>query len=263
MHGLGNDFVILDERIKHLALTPARIAALAHRKRGIGCDQLVTLAPPSAPGADVLVRFFNPDGSEAGACGNASRCVANLQYRQSGNPNPVLQTRAGILPAQIGADGLVSVDMGVPRLAWQDVPLAQECDTLYLPLPGAPAAASMGNPHATFFVEDFSGVAEGHALEHNPFFPERANIGFARIDGPTAMRLKVHERGAGLTEACGSGACAAVVNAVRRGLVERVCDVTLDGGVLRIEWAKNGHVLMSGPATPVFEGMVALADFPA
>lgn len=264
MHGLGNDFVILDERTAHLALTPVRIAALAHRKRGIGCDQLVTLRPACAEGADVFVRFFNPDGSEAGACGNASRCVADLVFRQTGNRAPVLQTRAGVLPASIAPDGLVTVDMGQPRLGWQDVPLAQAHDTLSLPLPGAPAAASMGNPHATFFVSDFSGLEQGYALEHNPIFPERANIGFAKIEGPNRMRLKVHERGAGVTEACGSGACAAVVNAVRRGLVERVCEVELDGGQLRIEWsAQTNHVLMTGPATLSFEGTVALADYPA
>ncbi|AOW48873.1 diaminopimelate epimerase [Acetobacter ascendens] len=262
MHGLGNDFVILDERDGHLSLTPARIAALAHRRRGIGCDQLVTLRPACAEGADVFVRFFNPDGSEAGACGNASRCVADLIWRETGNRTPVLQTRAGRLPAQIEKNGLITVDMGEPRLNWQDVPLAAEMDTLHLPLEGDSAAASMGNPHATFFVEDFVHLSQGHALEHDPLFPERANIGFARIDGPARMRLKVHERGAGVTEACGSGACAAVVNAARRGLVERVCEVELDGGILRIEWADNNHVFMTGSATTAFEGTVDLAAYP-
>ncbi|MFT9214652.1 diaminopimelate epimerase [Acetobacter sp. KSO5] len=261
MHGLGNDFVILDERAGHLSLTPARIAALADRRRGIGFDQLVTLRPACAEGAHVFVRFFNPDGSEAGACGNASRCVADLVFRQTGNRTPVLQTRAGTLPARIEENGLVTVDMGTPKLDWQAVPLAAEMDTLHLPLDGDPAAASMGNPHATFFVKDFSMLSHGSALEHDPLFPDRANIGFARIDSPESMRLKVHERGAGVTEACGSGACAAVVNAVRRGLVERRCTVELDGGILQIEWAENGHVLMTGPAATAFDGMVDLATY--
>ncbi|MGO3517112.1 MAG: diaminopimelate epimerase [Acetobacter cibinongensis] len=263
MHGLGNDFVILDERTAHLSLTPVRIAALAHRKRGIGCDQLVTLRPACAEGADVFVRFFNPDGSEAGACGNASRCVADLMWRESGNRKPVLQTRAGVLPASIAENGQVTVDMGEPKLEWQDVPLAQAHDTLHLPLPGDPAAASMGNPHATFFVSDFEMLNQGHTLEHDALFPERANIGFAKIESPTRMRLKVHERGAGVTEACGSGACAAVVNAARRGLTERTCTVELDGGTLHIEWAANNRVLMTGSATLAFEGTVVLADYPS
>lgn len=263
MHGLGNDFVILDERAGHLPLTPIRIAALAHRRRGIGCDQLVTLRPACAEGADVFVRFFNPDGSEAGACGNASRCVADLIWRETGNRTPVLQTRAGRLPASIAEDGLVTVDMGQPSTDWQQVPLAEAMETLSLPLAGHPAALSMGNPHATFFVDDFSMLSQGSALEHDPLFPDRANIGFAVIQGPSRMRLKVHERGAGVTEACGSGACAAVVNAVRRGLVERVCEVELDGGLLRIEWAANNHVLMTGSATTAFEGTVDLAAYPS
>lgn len=263
MHGLGNDFVILDERTAHLPLTPVRIAALAHRKRGIGCDQLVTLRPACAEGADVFVRFFNPDGSEAGACGNASRCVAELMWRESGNRKPVLQTRAGVLPASIAENGQVTVDMGEPKLEWQSVPLAYAHDTLHLPLPGDPAAASMGNPHATFFVTDFEMLSQGYALEHDALFPERANIGFAKIESPTSMRLKVHERGAGVTEACGSGACAAVVNAARRGLIERTCTVELDGGTLQIEWAANNHVLMTGSATLAFEGTVVLADYPS
>ncbi|MGE4521991.1 MAG: diaminopimelate epimerase [Acetobacter sp.] len=264
MHGLGNDFVILDERPAPLPLPPTRVAALAHRRRGIGCDQLVTLAPPTLPGADVLVRFFNPDGSEAGACGNASRCVADLLYRQQGLDTPVLQTRAGLLPATVdAASGLITVDMGEPRLDWRDVPLATAMDTLSLPLPGAPAALSMGNPHATFFVEDFSLLDRGAALENDPLFPERANIGLAIMLAPDHMRLKVHERGAGVTEACGSGACAAVVNAARRGLGARLCTVELDGGALRIEWAANNHVLMTGPATASFEGVVDLAAYPS
>ncbi|MBS0988595.1 diaminopimelate epimerase [Acetobacter okinawensis] len=264
MHGLGNDFVILDERAGDLSLTPARIAALAHRRRGIGCDQLVTLRPPVAEGADVFVRFFNPDGSEAGACGNASRCVADLVWRLSGNATPVLQTLAGLLPTHRTPDGLVTVDMGAPRTGWEDVPLARAVDTLHLPLPGDPAAASMGNPHATFFVSDFAMLVQGHALEHDPLFPQRANIGFARMDTPEHMRLKVHERGAGVTEACGSGACAAVVNAVRRGLAARTCTVELDGGTLHIRWSEQtNHVLMTGSATMAFEGTVDLAAYPS
>ncbi|MBB2161399.1 diaminopimelate epimerase [Gluconacetobacter sacchari] len=259
MHGLGNDFVVVDERVERHGLTPARIAALADRHRGIGCDQFVVLRPACQAGADVFVRFFNADGSESGACGNASRCVADLLWRGEGRRRSVLQTRAGLLPASVdGETGLVTVDMGPPALAWRDVPLAEPADTLHLPLAGDPAAASMGNPHVTFFLADLldlDPVVAGPLLEHDPLFPERANIGFAQVLSRAAMRLRVWERGSGLTLACGSGACAAAVNAVRRGLVERTCRVEMDGGALSITWRDgDGHVLMTGPATTSFVG---------
>ncbi|RFD18751.1 diaminopimelate epimerase [Komagataeibacter melaceti] len=266
MHGLGNDFVVVDERTHRHDLTPARIAALCDRHTGIGCDQFVTLRPACAQGADVFVRFFNADGTESGACGNASRCVADLLARETGRDSIGLQTRAGVLHATIVRPGMVTVDMGLPRQGWAEVPLAHACDTLHLPITGDPAAVSMGNPHATFFLTAPDAMAPevaGPELEHHPLFPERANIGFAHIAARDAMRLRVWERGSGLTRACGSGACAAVVNAVRRGLVERTCTVVMDGGELVITWREDdGHVLMTGPAVTSFTGTFSPEDYP-
>lgn len=267
MHGLGNDFVIIDERSGSLGLTPTLIAALADRRRGIGCDQFVTLGVAQEPGAMAYVRFYNPDGSEAGACGNASRCVASLLGEESGQQELAFQTAGGLLRAEVLSplrDGRaqVAVDMGCPRMDWRDVPLAEPVDTLCLPLEGAPAALSMGNPHATFFVEDLAEAARGPELEMNPLFPQRANIGFARIEAPDRMRLRVWERGAGFTLACGSGACAAVVNAARRGLADRQMTVRVDGGEMLIAWKDNDHVLMTGPAQLAFEGTVDLGTYP-
>ncbi len=267
MHGLGNDFVVIDERNALLRLSPARISALADRRRGIGCDQFVTLSQATAPGALALVRFFNPDGSEAGACGNASRCVASLLSAETGQSDLTIQTRGGLLtacvhPAKEEGRATVTVDMGLPRTGWQDVPLAYAADTLRLPLDGEPAALSMGNPHATFFVQDLAEAERGPALEMDPLFPDRANIGFARIDAPDRMRLRVWERGAGFTLACGSGACAAVVNAARRGFADRRMTVEVDGGEMLIAWDDNDHVQMTGPAQLAFEGTVDPEAYP-
>ena len=260
MHGLGNDFVVLDDRAETLALTPQRVAQLADRRTGIGCDQFITLeAPP--PGADVFMRIQNPDGAEAGACGNATRCVAALLFRQTGRRDQVIRTVAGDLRSESLPDGRVRVDMGPARLDWQDVPLARAVDTLRLPLPGNPAAMSIGNPHATFFVPDAEShpvEALGPALEADPLFPERANIGFAQILSPERIRLRMWERGAGVTRACGSGACAALVNAARRGLTGRRAEVVMDGGPLEIEWTSAGRVLMTGPVAISFQGSFEL-----
>ncbi|WP_122040372.1 diaminopimelate epimerase [Asaia bogorensis] len=254
MQGLGNDFVIIDRRHERFDATLHTMSRLCDRRFGVGCDQLVLLDAPDRDGADIRVRFYNPDGSEAGACGNASRCVAAL----IGNA-PVLQTSAGLLPSFITPEGEIGVDMGVPALDWQHVPLSQAMDTVELPLPGSPAACSMGNPHATFFDGMDRADREGAALERDALFPERANIGCAEIISRDFIRLRVWERGAGLTLACGSGACAAVVNGVRRGLLDRECRVEMDGGALRIHWREaDGHVLMIGPATHVFEGLYPL-----
>ncbi len=258
MHGAGNDFIVVDERAAPLGLTPGRIAALANRRTGIGCDQFIVL------GAGSSMRIYNPDGSEAGACGNATRCVAALLAGQTGRPDHTIRTSAGDLPSQVRPDGLVTVDMGPPRLGWQDVPLAYAADTLHLPLPGDPAALSMGNPHATFFGYDPDDApVRGPALECDKLFPDRANIGFAAVLAPDHLRLRVWERGAGLTLACGSGACAALVNAHRRGLTGRQARVDVDGGVLDIAWRADGHVLMTGPAATAFEGQVDLAAYTA
>ncbi len=258
MHGAGNDFVVIDERRRPLDLSPDQVRRLADRRRGIGCDQIITLHKrPPGTDADLVMRIRNPDGSEAGACGNATRCVAELLFEQTGHPFQVIRTAAGDLPAERLPDGRFRVDMGPARLGWQDVPLSRDVDTLHLPLPGDPAACSMGNPHATFFVAD-PDIAEryGPGLERDALFPERANIGFARIDGVDRMRLRVWERGAGLTLACGSGACAAAVNAHRRGLTGRHVAVEMDGGTLEIEVRADGHVLMAGPAATSFRGEV-------
>jgi len=188
------------------------------------------------------MRIFNPDGSEAGACGNATRCVASLLTAQTGRRTLAIRTQAGLLACETHADGSVTVDMGPPGLAWQDVPLAEPQDTLHLDLPGDPAAASIGNPHATLFVADIAEAAPeqtGPALEHHPIFPHRANIGFAQIIAPDRIRLRVWERGAGLTRACGSGACAALVNAHRRGLAGRAATLVLDGGAFTSPGARR------------------------
>ncbi len=271
MHGLGNDFVVFDERAAPLGLTPARAAAIADRHTGVGCDQIIGIEPaPEASGADARMRIRNADGSEAGACGNATRCVADLLFRDDGAPGHVIRTAAGDLIAERRADGLISVDMGPARLDWRDIPLARPMDTLHLDLYAdglaSPAGCSMGNPHATFFVPELETVpiaAIGPDLEHAAIFPERANIGFAQVLASGRLRLRVWERGAGLTRACGSGACAALVNAHRRGLAARRATVVLDGGELDIAWRVDGHVLMTGPVATAFHGTIDLADYPA
>jgi diaminopimelate epimerase len=272
MHGCGNDFVVFDERDGPLGFTPELAAALADRRTGIGCDQLITIErAPRGSGAAAFMRIRNPDGSEAGACGNATRCVAGLIAREGRKRKLAIATASGKLTAALGADGEVEVDMGPARLGWEEVPLARAMDTLHLDLTAGPladpAGASMGNPHATFFVTDLSAIPVetlGPRLEHDPLFPERANIGFAQVLAPDHIRLRVWERGAGLTRACGSGACAALVNAHRRGLTDRRAAVALDGGTLAIEWReKDGHVLMSGPTATTFTGVIDLGAFPA
>jgi diaminopimelate epimerase len=267
MHGAGNDFAVFFARDLPQTLTGVLIGALADRRNGIGCDQLIVLETPQASGADVFMRIFNPDGSPAGACGNATRCVAEIFGATTGQTKVTVQTVAGLLPAERLGDGSVRVDMGAPRLDWRDIPLGKACDTLHVPLPGDPAAVSMGNPHATLIVEDVDAIdvaGRGAALETDPLFPDRANIGFAEIRAPGVIRLRVWERGAGLTRACGSGACAALVNAHRRGLSGRAAKVVLDGGALQIEWrAADSHVLMTGPTALAFEGTVDLSTYPS
>ncbi|WP_428542873.1 diaminopimelate epimerase [Rhodopila sp.] len=263
MHGCGNDFVILDQRAHRFDVDPAQIAALADRHTGIGCDQLIVIQP--TPSADGFMRIYNQDGSEAGACGNAARCVADILLRETSRSDAIIRTVSGDLTATRRGDGLIQVDMGPVRLDWTDIPLAHPMDTLQLDLPGAPAAASMGNPHATVFVPDLDAAPVttlGPKLEHDPIFPQRANIGFAQVLDPETIRLKVWERGVGLTLACGSGACATLVNAHRRGLTHRRATVILDGGALDIEWRDDGNLLMTGPVATSFRGQVALGTYP-
>jgi diaminopimelate epimerase len=261
MHGLGNDFVVLDLRRRTVPVGAKGVCALADRRTGIGYDQLILLEPPRHAAAQVLMRIRNSDGSEAEACGNATRCVAGLLYCETGDPRVRIETIAGLLEAQALPDGRVAVDMGTPRLGWREIPLARAADTdcvdLTLgPLAG-PVCTNLGNPHATFFVDDVETVdlaGLGPTLEHHPLFPERANIGVAAIRDHRHIRLRVWERGAGITQACGSGACAALIAARRRGLAGPIAVVELDGGNLDVAWRDDGHVIMTGPAAKSFEG---------
>jgi diaminopimelate epimerase len=261
MHGLGNDFVVLDARRDPIVIGAAAARALTDRRTGIGCDQLIVIEPPRDAPAHAFMRILNADGSEAEACGNGTRCVARLLAEETGERRVRLQTLAGLLEGEPLADGRVAVDMGPARTDWRDIPLAQPMDTLNAeiaagPLTG-PACTNIGNPHATFFVADAEAVdlaALGPVLEHDALFPERANIGVAAVRDPARIRLRVWERGVGITRACGSGACAALVAAHRRGLTGRYATVALDGGDLEICWREDGHVVMTGPATLAFSG---------
>jgi diaminopimelate epimerase len=265
MQGAGNDFVVLDGRARTLALGPAALRSIAERRFGIGCDQVVVMTPPRHAEALLRLRFYNPDGGEAGACGNGTRCAARLVMEETGRQELILETEGGLLSASRDGAGRITVDMGAPRFDWQAVPLAEPRDTLRLDLARGPlrdpVALSMGNPHAVFFVEAPVGEVDlarlGPELEHDPLFPKRANISVARILGPAAIELRVWERGAGETLACGSGACAAAVAAHRRGLSGREVAVALPGGRLDITWRDDGHVLMRGPTAKVCSGRIA------
>lgn len=264
MHGAGNDFVLLDLRDGTAAPCARTAARIADRHRGVGCDQLVIVTPPPAGLADYGLVFLNSDGSESGACGNGTRCAAALLMDETGGGEISFESVAGVLDCLRNGDGSVAVDMGRPALDWRGIPLSEDRDTLHLgigegPL-SDPAGVGMGNPHAVFFVDDAEAVpiAEiGPRLEHHRLFPERANIGVAQVEASDRLRLRVWERGAGLTQACGSGACAAVVAAARRGLTERKVTVEVDGGELLIDWAEDDHVMMSGPTATSFRGVLA------
>jgi diaminopimelate epimerase len=262
MHGLGNDFVVVDARAQAFALDDAQARAIADRHTGVGCDQLIIMERPNGERmADVVMRIRNADGGEVAACGNATRCVADIVMRETGRDHVIIQTAAGLLDAERASGGRVAVDMGPARLDWRDIPLAEPQDTAHLKLSLGPlkdpVAVSMGNPHAVFFVDDAERIdlkSLGPVLEHHPMFPERANIGVAQMLGRNRLRLRVWERGTGITLACGTGACAALVAAVRRGLAERKATVIVDGGELEIEWANDGHVIMTGPVAVSFTG---------
>ena len=261
MHGLGNDFVVIDARQEPLALDDATAARIADRHTGVGCDQLLILEPPRNGRATAYLRIHNHQGFEVGACGNGTRCVADLLMSESGTAEAAIETRAGLLRAERAAGDLVSVDMGAPGLDWREIPLAREMDTLHLDLGRGPlvdpVGVSMGNPHAVFFVEDPEAIdlaGLGQPLEHDPLFPERANIGVAAVTGSDQLRLRVWERGVGITRACGTGACAAAVAAHRRGLTGRQVAIALDGGQLSIDWREDGRVFMTGPVATSFSG---------
>ncbi len=263
MHGAGNDFVVLDLRRGGAALTAKEAVAIADRHRGIGCDQIVLIGPSPTGVADLGLTFLNSDGSESGACGNGTRCVADMLMKERGADHLALETAAGILDCARGRDGRVTVDMGLARSEWRDIPLSEARDTLHLGIGEGPVkdpvGVGMGNPHAVFFVPDVAKVpieTIGPKLERHPLFPARANIGFAEVRAPDLIRLRVWERGAGLTLACGSGACAALVAAARRGLAKRRATLELDGGTLEVEWLESGHVLMTGPTATAFRGTI-------
>jgi len=261
MHGLGNDFVVIDARVDGFPLDEARAHAIADRKTGIGCDQLILVERPRSAGADVFMRIHNADGGEVEACGNATRCIATLVMQETGGDRVVVETAAGLLEARPAGGGRISVDMGKARLDWQDIPLAAAQDTLHVDLAVGPLAdpvcTNIGNPHATFFVAEANAIdlaGLGPQLEHHKLFPERTNIGIAQILSPERLRLRVWERGVGITRACGTGACAALVAASRRGLTGRKAEVVLDGGALEIAWREDGHVVMTGPVATSFHG---------
>ena len=269
MHGLGNDFVVIDARDRPIALTPDAVRAIAARRTGIGCDQFIVIEQAKNGAlADVFMRIHNADGSEVDACGNATRCVAAFLMKEGGRDRVKIQTGADILIAEDAPGESVSVDMGRPGLDWQDIPLASEADTLHLNLTSGPlsdpTAASMGNPHCVYFVDDLETIPIeklGPDLEHHPLFPERANIGIAQVIDDVTLLLRVWERGVGVTLACGTGACAAVVSAHRRGLTGRRVGVQVDGGTLAIEWRADDHVIMTGPAAISFTGILAAESF--
>jgi len=253
-HGLGNDFVVLDARERPIPeIDSMAAAAIADRHTGIGCDQLILLEP--SPLVDFRMRIFNADGSEVEACGNATRAVGLLH----GSPARI-ETLAGILAASPAAQG-ISVEMGKPRFGWSEIPLAYAMDTHALPVAWEnlvdPIAVNVGNPHVIFFVPDSDAVdlaRLGPEIENDPLFPERINVNVASCTSRQAIRLRVWERGAGLTRACGTGACATAIGAMRRGLVDRKVAVTLPGGTLDIEWRDDGVIVMTGPATESFRG---------
>jgi diaminopimelate epimerase len=275
MHGLGNDFVIFDARIFPLPLDPITAKAISDRKRGIGCDQVIVMEP-AKNGAAAFMRIFNADGGEVESCGNAARCVAYLLMAERESDHIALETSGGPLFCQGAGVDAVTVDMGPPRLDWREIPMAQAVDTedFSLPVPGfhdsalqSVAALSMGNPHCVLFVKDADAtpVAQlGPAIERHPWFPARTNVEFVERRSDSSLRMRVWERGAGITLACGTGACAAVVAGNLRGLTARKAKVILDGGVLGIEWREaDDHVLMTGPVTFSFAGEVNLATLMA
>lgn len=261
MHGLGNDFIVLDARETPLPpMTPQVARALADRRTGIGCDQLVLLEPDDTHA--FRMRIFNSDGSEVEACGNASRAVALLHGA------PVTIATGGGPIALEPTEGGARVDMGSPRFDWDAIPLAYPMDTVTMPVGweslAGPMAVNVGNPHVIFFVEDADAVELdrlGPLIEHDPLFPERVNVNVASLAGPDHLKLRVWERGAGLTRACGTGACATAVAAIRRGLVQSPVRVTLPGGDLVIAWAPGGTILMSGPAAESFRGTFDWDDY--
>ena len=265
MHGLGNDFVVFDARTLPLDLTPEQVRFIADRRFGIGCDQILTIQ--TSDHADAFMRIQNADGDEVEACGNGTRCVASLLIAESGADKVVIETQAGLLACELEAvqEELVSVDMGEPGLAWDEIPVAQSTDTVSAgfslgPL-AQPGLVNVGNPHAVFFVDNARAINLedwGPKVEHDPFFPERVNVSIAQVRENDEIRLRVWERGVGITRACGTAACATAVAAIRKGLVGRNVIVELDGGPLEVIWGEDGHIVMRGPVATSFAGKISL-----
>jgi diaminopimelate epimerase len=255
MHGLGNDFVVIDARARSLEMTESLARALGDRHRGVGFDQLAVILRTDSV-ADAYLKFYNSDGSTAGACGNATRCIARLLMDETGDQTLSLETEHGILFAKDMGNQITSINMGHPDLDWQEIPLSQSSDTLELPIDGSPTATGMGNPHCTFFVDDVDTIdleVQGPVFEHHPLYPERTNVQFAQVVGTDHIRMRVWERGVGVTLASGSSSCATAVAAARRGLTGRTVRIDLDGGTLHIDWRNDG-VWMTGSTMHVFSG---------
>lgn len=269
MNGTGNDFVVVDALSAPFRPTAEEARAICDREAGEGCDQLIAIEPSET--ADAFMRVWNADGGEVETCGNALRCVGWLLMEASGRDRVRIDTAAGVTEATRAGDRRVTVDMGAPRLDWAQIPLAEEMDTRGIELQvgpidaphlHTPGAVSMGNPHVVFFVADEPGDAlvrgTGSLIEHHPLFPDGVNVGFAQVLAPDRIRLRVWERGAGLTRACGTGACAALVAAARRGLTRRAAAVEVDGGELKIDWDEaSDHVFMTGPVEIERTGQLA------
>lgn len=269
MQGLGNDFVVFDARERAIAVNETQARAIADRHFGVGCDTLALILPGSAE-ADAALRFFNADGGEVESCGNATRCVARLLMDERGLSRVRLKSKGGLLFASDAGKGLVSVDVGIPKLDWRDIPLKEAADTnkFTIPVGGEQVQASavlMGNPHCILFVDDAAKAPVtqlGPLLERHPLFPNRINVEFAQMIDRSHIRMRVWERGVGVTLACGTGACATLVAAARRGLAARKAEVQLDGGPLIIEWREeDGHVVMTGPAAISFTGEIDLENY--
>ena len=259
MHGLGNDFVVLDARGKSNPVNVALAVAIGDRHLGVGFDQLAVIMDSDA--ADAHLQFWNADGSLSAACGNATRCIAAHLIACSGGETLTLKTDRGNLACQKTSSGQISVNMGTPQLDWQDIPLGKDVDTLHLPVGGDAVALGMGNPHCVFIVKDAEAEdlpAIGAKFEVHPLYPQRTNVELVQVVTENQLRLRIWERGVGVTLASGSCACAAVVATVRRGLTLRKCQVQVDGGMLEIDWRKDG-VWMTGPTEHVFDGIFTAA----
>lgn len=269
MNGLGNDFVVVDARAKPISLSREQVKAISDRQAGVGCDQLIVMETDAIAGVDVFMRIYNAEGGEVDACGNATRCIAGLLARETGRDTQTIRTNAGILNARTAGD-LVTVDMGKPRFAWNEIPLAEPfADTTGIelqvgpidaPVLHTPSVVNVGNPHAIFWVNDLNAhdlARFGPLLENHPIFPERANITIAQVLSADRIKVRVWERGAGLTQACGTAACATGVAAARKGLTGRKVTIELPGGPLDIEWrASDDHILMTGAWMLDGEGVI-------